>query len=128
MNNLLLALNPYMLLIKILSGIALVASLYFAWHFYVVEHYREQGRAELRPKLELANKQVKTLTDDIEKQNIAVNQLKIDSDKRISDSLEALKKAHAISLHKQGNINALQSLLGKIKTCDSSVDAAKAQL
>ena len=128
MNNILSALNPYMLLIKIISGVFLFASLYFLWHHFVVEHYREQGRAELRPKLELANNQIQTLTNDIENQNKAVNQLKLDSDKRIYDSLKSLKKAQSIATTKQVKIEALHSLLGKMTSCDNSVTAAKAQL
>ncbi len=121
-------LNPYLPFIKIAGGIALVLSLWWAWSHYVKTPYINQGKAEIQPKLDSANKSIEYLTDKVNNQNIAVLKLQEDSLKRTLEAQEALKHAQAISLSKQSKIMALTAQIGQIKTCNEAAEYAKGKL
>lgn len=69
-------LNPYMLLIKILAGIALIASIYFAWQHYIAKPYINEGKAQVQA---LWDKQ-KAQSDILKAQDIA--QARLEEKKR----------------------------------------------
>lgn len=50
--------NRYVL--YVVGSLALMAGGYFAWQHYVAEPYRQQGRAEMRPTIELLSKQLQS--------------------------------------------------------------------
>lgn len=121
-------LNPYMLLIKISGSILTLIAIYFAWNHYIAEPYRAEGRAEIQIKLDKSTQSLNICTDDVKKQNAAVQLLAEDSAKRTESGVKALKLAKANTLHQQDKINALQSELGKLTSCDSAVEIAKSKL
>ncbi len=50
--------NRYVL--YVVGSLALMTGGYFAWQHYVAAPYREQGRAEMRPTIELLSKQLQS--------------------------------------------------------------------
>ena len=69
------------------------------------------------------------LTVLINKQNDAVNLMKIDSDKRVAIGLLAIKNARLISQARLNKVNALQEQLSNINmTCEESINVAKGGL
>ena len=76
-------------------------------------------------ELSVANQQTYILSSAIKSQNINIEKLAIDSSKRTQDAFKALKDAQVVSLHQRDKINALKTLVGKVKTCDAAVDSAK---
>ena len=65
-------------------------------------------------------------------QNAAVNQLKVDSDKKHVEALQAIKKADELSVSQQNLVTAIalrdKSVTGTQRTCEAAVLAAKGDL
>lgn len=82
----------------------------------------------LKRELAESKTQIVILSQSIETQNQSILNAAEDSRKRLADSLEAIKQAKSISLHRQTKINALNAQLGKVSDCDSAVQIAKDNL
>ena len=79
--------NRYVL--YVVGSLALMAGGYFAWQHYVAEPYRQQGRAEMRPTIELLSKQLQS--DQAAFNEIAGHM------QAIKDASERMKKATALA-------------------------------
>ena len=116
--NPLLIFNTYK---NIIAGILLVA-LVLVSLFAAIQSYRLNST---KYELSVANSQTYILSAAIKNQNINIAKLAADSLKRTQESAQALKYARVVSLHQLDKINALKTLVGKVKTCDESVNLAK---
>mgnify|MGYP003440424701 FL=1 len=79
--------NRYVL--YVVGSLALMTGGYFAWQHYVAAPYREQGRAEMRPTIELLSKQLQS--DQAAFNEIASHM------QAIKDASERMKKATALA-------------------------------
>ena len=79
--------NRYVL--YVVGSLALMTGGYFAWQHYVAEPYRQQGRAEMRPTIELLSKQLQS--DQAAFNEIAGHM------QAIKDASERMKKATALA-------------------------------
>ena len=79
--------NRYVL--YVVGSLALMAGGYFAWQHHVAEPYRQQGRAEMRPTIELLSKQLQS--DQAAFNEIAGHM------QAIKDASERMKKATALA-------------------------------
>jgi len=79
--------NRYVL--YVVGSLALMTGGYFAWQHYVAAPYREQGRAEMRPTIELLSKQLQS-------DQAAFNEIAA-SMQAIKDASERMKKATALA-------------------------------
>ena len=113
--NPLLIFNTYKnLIILVAFGLLLI--------FAGIQSYRLNSA---KYELSVANSQTYILSAAIKSQNINIEKLATDSAKRTQDAFKALKDAQVVSLHQRDKINALKTLVGKVKTCDAAVDSAK---
>ncbi|MBM6707094.1 hypothetical protein H6A68_08630, partial [Bifidobacterium pullorum subsp. saeculare] len=56
----LLAIITDPIVLYVVGSLALMTGGYFAWQHYVAEPYRQQGRVEMRPTIELLSKQLQS--------------------------------------------------------------------
>ncbi len=127
--------SPYQFIAKIILAFVFFILLAFAWHQYVAEPYREQGRAELRPKLldkdieiNACEESSQLLQLSIENQNKLVQEYKDATKAAQIKSTEAIKKSQAMLEARRSLLNKAKNTKIVIKDCESEVDLAKQQL
>ncbi len=136
---------PYGWKIKAVAAIAVALSLWFAFNAFT-DHYREQGRAELRPKLETVineRNHAIQLTHDWKNVydalgvlthacNASVDKLHADSEAKLAAAADALAKEKAKNLKKQEVINIAENRATgpgvDLQSCDQAVTDAKHEL
>lgn len=101
--------NRYVL--YVVGSLALMTGGYFAWQHYVAEPYREQGRVEMRPTIELLSKQLQS-------DQAAFNEIAA-SMQAIKDASERMKKATALA--EKANANRKTQEVARVEYIDRLV-------
>jgi len=101
--------NRYVL--YVVGSLALMAGGYFAWQHYVAEPYRQQGRVEMRPTIELLSKQLQS-------DQAAFNEIAA-SMQAIKDASERMKKATALA--EKANANRKTQEVARVEYIDRLV-------
>jgi len=101
--------NRYVL--YVIGSLALMTGGYFAWQHYVAAPYREQGRAEMRPTIELLSKQLQS--DQAAFNEIASHM------QAIKDASERMKKATALA--EKANANRKSQEVARVEYIDRLV-------
>ena len=101
--------NRYVL--YVVGSLALMTGGYFAWQHYVAAPYREQGRAEMRPTIELLSKQLQS--DQAAFNEIASHM------QAIKDASERMKKATALA--EKANANRKAQEVARVEYIDRLV-------
>jgi hypothetical protein len=136
---------PYGWKIKAIAGIVLAVSIWFAFNAFT-DHYREQGRDELRPRLEtVTNERNHAIKLTHDWKNVynklgllasacsdSVEKLHIESEAKLAASAEALAKAEAKGKHQQAVIDKAEERASNagvdLKSCEQAVLDAKEDL
>ena len=101
--------NPIVL--YVVGSLALMTGGYFAWQHYVAEPYRQQGRVEMRPTIELLSKQLQS-------DQAAFNEIAA-SMQAIKDASERMKKATALA--EKTNANRKTQEVARVEYIDRLV-------
>jgi len=101
--------NRYVL--YVVGSLALMTGGYFAWQHYVAEPYRQQGRVEMRPTIELLSKQLQS--DQAAFNEIASHM------QAIKDASERMKKATALA--EKANANRKSQEVARVEYIDRLV-------
>ena len=101
--------NRYVL--YVVGSLALMTGGYFAWQHYVAEPYRQQGRVEMRPTIELLSKQLQS-------DQAAFNEIAA-SMQAIKDASERMKKATALA--EKANANRKTQEVARVEYIDRLV-------
>ena len=101
--------NRYVLYVA--GSLALMTGGYFAWQHYVAEPYRQQGRVEMRPTIELLSKQLQS-------DQAAFNEIAA-SMQAIKDASERMKKATALA--EKANANRKTQEVARVEYIDRLV-------
>jgi len=101
--------NPIVL--YVVGSLALMTGGYFAWQHYVAEPYRQQGRVEMRPTIELLSKQLQS-------DQAAFNEIAA-SMQAIKDASERMKKATALA--EKANANRKSQEVARVEYIDRLV-------
>lgn len=101
--------NRYVL--YVVGSLALMTGGYFAWQHYVADPYREQGRVEMRPTIELLSKQLQS-------DQAAFNEIAA-SMQAIKDASERMKKATALA--EKANANRKTQEVARVEYIDRLV-------
>ena len=101
--------NRYVL--YVVGSLALMTGGYFAWQHYVAEPYRQQGRVEMRPTIELLSKQLQS-------NQAAFNEIAA-SMQAIKDASERMKKATALA--EKANANRKTQEVARVEYIDRLV-------
>jgi len=101
--------NPIVL--YVVGSLALMTGGYFAWQHYVAEPYRQQGRVEMRPTIELLSKQLQS-------DQAAFNEIAA-SMQAIKDASERMKKATALA--EKANANRKTQEVARVEYIDRLV-------
>ena len=101
--------NRYVLYVA--GSLALMTGGYFAWQHYVAAPYREQGRVEMRPTIELLSKQLQS-------DQAAFNEIAA-SMQAIKDASERMKKATALA--EKANANRKTQEVARVEYIDRLV-------
>ena len=101
--------NRYVL--YVVGSLALMTGGYFAWQHYVAEPYRQQGRVEMRPTIELLSKQLQS-------DQAAFNEIAA-SMQAIKDASERMKKATALA--EKANANRKAQEVARVEYVDRLV-------
>jgi len=101
--------NRYVL--YVIGSLALMTGGYFAWQHYVAEPYRQQGRVEMRPTIELLSKQLQS-------DQAAFNEIAA-SMQAIKDASERMKKATALA--EKANANRKTQEVARVEYIDRLV-------
>ena len=101
--------NRYVL--YVVGSLALMTGVYFAWQHYVAAPYREQGRAEMRPTIELLSKQLQS-------DQAAFNEIAA-SMQALKAKSEEMKKATALA--EKANANRKAQEVARVEYVDRLV-------
>lgn len=101
--------NRYVL--YVIGSLALMTGGYFAWQHYVAAPYREQGRAEMRPTIELLSKQLQS-------DQAAFNEIAA-SMQALKAKSEEMKKATALA--EKANANRKAQEVARVEYVDRLV-------
>ena len=101
--------NP--IVMYVVGSLALMTGGYFAWQHYVAAPYREQGRAEMRPTIELLSKQLQS-------DQAAFNEIAA-SMQALKAKSEEMKKATALA--EKANANRKAQEVARVEYVDRLV-------
>ena len=101
--------NRYVL--YVVGSLALMTGGYFAWQHYVAEPYRQQGRVEMRPTIELLSKQLQS-------DQAAFNEIAA-SMQALKAKSEEMKKATALA--EKANANRKAQEVARVEYVDRLV-------
>ena len=107
----LLAIRTNRYVLYVVGSLALMTGGYFAWQHYVAEPYRQQGRVEMRPTIELLSKQLQS-------DQAAFNEIAA-SMQAIKDASERMKKATALA--EKANANRKTQEVARVEYIDRLV-------
>ena len=101
--------NP--IVMYVVGSLALMTGGYFAWQHYVAAPYREQGRVEMRPTIELLSKQLQS-------DQAAFNEIAA-SMQALKAKSEEMKKATALA--EKANANRKAQEVARVEYVDRLV-------
>ena len=101
--------NP--IVMYVVGSLALMTGGYFAWQHYVAEPYRQQGRVEMRPTIELLSKQLQS-------DQAAFNEIAA-SMQALKAKSEEMKKATALA--EKANANRKAQEVARVEYVDRLV-------